>query len=288
MDGQPLRDIHVAASNAEQAAAWDGDEGAYWDEHARRFDEAIARHHERFLGVLDLAANSQVLDVGCGTGQSTRDSARRAPAGWALGVDLSARMLHVARREAAREGLHNVTFEQTDAQIHPFPTAGFDLVIARTAAMFFGDKPTAFANLARTLRPHGQLAMLVWQTAPRNEWVSCLMNAMAAGRDLPQPRPDGPHPFSLADPNQARELLDGTGFTNITFAAVEESMYFGHNSADAFKFVLGMLGWMLHNIDDSTRDQALSSLRRTLDDHERTDGVWYDSAAWIITARRGD
>ena len=65
-------------------------------------------------------------------------------------------------------------------------------------------------------------------------------------------------------------------------------MYFGRDGADAFSFVLGMLGWMLHNVDDSTRDQALSSLRRTLDDHERSDGVWYYSAAWIITARRGD
>ena len=288
MDGQPVRDIHVAASNTEQAAAWDGDEGAYWAEHARRFDDAIARHHERLLGVLELAADSRVLDIGCGTGQSTRDTARRAPAGSALGVDLSTRMLEVARRQAAHEGLHNVTFEQADVQVHPFPPAAFDLVISRTAAMFFGDKPTAFANLARALRSRGQLAMLVWQDAPRNEWVTCLMNAIAAGRDLPEPPPDGPHPFSMAEPNQVRDLLDSAGFTDVTFAAVKESMYFGPDGADAFGFVLGMLGWMLHGVDDATRDRARSSLRRTLDDHERGDAVWFDSAAWLITARRRD
>ena len=63
-------------------------------------------------------------------------------------------------------------------------------------------------------------------------------------------------------------------------------MYFGADSADTFSFVLGMLSWMLQGADDATRDRALSSFRRTLDDHEARDGVWYDSAAWPITARR--
>jgi SAM-dependent methyltransferase len=205
--------------------------------------------------------------------------------GSALGVDLSARMLEVARREAAREGLHNITFEQADAQIYPFPAAAFDLVIGRTSAMFFGDKPTALANLAQTLRPHGQLALLVWQAAPGNEWVTGLTSAMAGRRDLPLLPPDGPHPFSMADPDRVRSLLGSTGFTKIAFEPVNEPMYFGPDRDDAFSFVLGMLGWMLEGVDNATRDRALSSLRHTLDDHETGDGVWYDSAAWIITAR---
>ncbi|MFI0863965.1 class I SAM-dependent methyltransferase [Streptomyces smyrnaeus] len=41
-----------------------------------------------------------------------------------LGVDLSAPMLERARRDAAAEGLDNITFGQGDAQVHPFPTAG--------------------------------------------------------------------------------------------------------------------------------------------------------------------
>ena len=61
-----------------------------------------------------------MLDIGCGTGQTTRDAARAASAGSALGVDLSSRMLDYARRRAAEEGVTNVSFEQADAQIHPF------------------------------------------------------------------------------------------------------------------------------------------------------------------------
>src|SRR6266508_5916455 len=100
---------HVAPSNIDQAAAWDGDEGAYWAEHAQRFDESIAPHHRRLLAALELTEQTQALDVGCGTGQMTRDVARLAPSGSALGLDLSARMIDVARRAAAAEGLANAS-----------------------------------------------------------------------------------------------------------------------------------------------------------------------------------
>ena len=94
-----------------------------------------------------------MLDVGCGTGQTTRDAARAASAGSALGVDLSSRMLDYARHRAAEEGVTNVTFAQADAQIHPFEPGAYDVAISRTAAMFFGDHVAAFRNIGRALRP---------------------------------------------------------------------------------------------------------------------------------------
>lgn len=51
----------------------------------------------------------------------------------ALGVGNSHEMLEKARFRTAEEGLHNVTFEHGDAQVHRFPPAQFDLVISRSA-----------------------------------------------------------------------------------------------------------------------------------------------------------
>src|SRR5215470_2686546 len=146
--------LHVDPANAEQARAWDGDEGAYWAGNAGRFDRAVAAYHERFLAA---------ADIGCGTGQTTRDAARAAADGVALGVDLSGQMIALARRLAAGQGIANARFEQADAQIHPFPGHWFDAAISRTGTMFFADPAAAFANIARALRPGGGLAMLVWQ-----------------------------------------------------------------------------------------------------------------------------
>ena len=144
--------LQVHASNADQLRAWDGDEGAYWAEHAEHFDRSVAAYHERLLAAAAITGSDRVLDIGCGTGQTTRDAARAAPAARPLGVDLSARMLDYARRRAAEEGVTNATFEQVDAQIHPFPPESFDVAISRTGAMFFGDLAAAFTNIGRALR----------------------------------------------------------------------------------------------------------------------------------------
>src|SRR6516225_8501986 len=129
--------LHVDPANAEQARAWDGDEGAYWAGNAGRFDRAVAAYHERFLAAAVIGCADRVIDIGCGTGQTTRDAARAAADGRALGVDLSARMIERARRLAAEHEIANAAFEQADAQIHPFETEAFDVAISRTGTMFF-------------------------------------------------------------------------------------------------------------------------------------------------------
>jgi ubiquinone/menaquinone biosynthesis C-methylase UbiE len=155
--------LQADPTNAGQARAWDGDEGAYWAEHAQRFDRAVAGYHGRFMAACGIARGERVLDIGCGTGQTTFDAAEAAGNGSALGVDLSARMIELARRLAAGQGIGNVGFEQADAQIYPFPAGSFDVAISRTGTMFFGDPAAGFANIGRALRPGGRLVMLAWQ-----------------------------------------------------------------------------------------------------------------------------
>ena len=108
----------VAPANAEQLRAWDGDEGAYWADHAERFDRGVAAYHGLFLEDAAIADTDHVLDIGSGTGQTTRDAARLARSGMALGVDLSSRMIAYARQRAAAEQVHNARFEQADAFVY--------------------------------------------------------------------------------------------------------------------------------------------------------------------------
>ena len=106
-------------ANVEQAAAWNGDEGDRWTEHADRYDRAGRRHWQRFLDADLISPTDVVLDLGCGTGKSTRDAGRLAAQGSVLGLDLSLPMLELARERTAADGLENVTFVQADAQVHP-------------------------------------------------------------------------------------------------------------------------------------------------------------------------
>jgi len=145
--------LTVDPSNAEQVRAWDGDEGAYWADNADHFDRAVAAYLDSFLAAAGIRTTEHVLDIGCGTGQTTRDAARAAISGSAFGVDLSSRMIEHARRRSAREGVENARFEHADAQIHRFDPGAFDVAVSRTGAMFFGDLVAAFTNIGRALRP---------------------------------------------------------------------------------------------------------------------------------------
>jgi SAM-dependent methyltransferase len=196
--------LDVDPGNAEQARAWDGDEGAYWAGNADRFDKAVAAYHDRFLAAAAIGRADRVLDIGCGTGQTTLDAARAAADGLALGVDLSGQMIALARRLAARHGIANARFEQADAQIHPFPAASFDVAVSRTGTMFFADPAAAFTNIARALRPGGRLALLVWQGPQANEWIRELGGALAAGRDLPAPPAGARAPLPRPTPKRPR------------------------------------------------------------------------------------
>jgi SAM-dependent methyltransferase len=278
--------LAVDPTNTEQAQAWDGDEGAYWAENAELFDRALAAYHERFLAAAGIGRADRVLDIGCGTGQTTRDAARTAPDGTAVGVDLSGRMIELAGPLAAEQGIANVRFEQADAQIHPFPERSFDVGISRTGTMFFGDPTAAFANIARAIRTGGRLTMLVWQGLEPNEWIRELSGAVAAGRDLPAPPIGAPGPFAQADPDAVRAVLAAAGFADVELEGLRQPIWFGSNAEDAYAFVVGLMAWMLQGLNDAGRAQALANLLATLSAHDTGHGVFYESAAWLARATR--
>jgi ubiquinone/menaquinone biosynthesis C-methylase UbiE len=278
--------LPVDPGNREQLHAWDGDEGAYWAAHPDHFERALDRYDEAFSAAAAAGAADRVLDVGCGTGKTTRNAARAATDGSVLGVDLSSAMLAVARQRATAEGLHNVRFEQADAQIHLFEPGSFDVAMGCTSVMFFGDRVAGLANIGRALRPGGRLVQLTWQPFPQQEWIREFSTALAAGRGLPTPPPEAPGPFTLADPEVIRSVVDAAGYTDLTLEDHREPMWFGADADDAYALVLGLLGWMLEGLDDAGRAAAQDALRATIDTHVTPDGVVYDSAAWIIRATR--
>ena len=287
--GEPAtgEDGMIGVANVEMAKAWE-EEGERWAEHAERYDATVRRHSRRLLEAARIAAGDRVLDIGCGCGETTREAARIAVSGLALGVDLSARMLERARERARSEGLTNVRFEQADAQVYPFEREAFDLAISRLGAMFFADPVAAFRNIGCGLRPGGRLALLSWQELKKNEWLLAVRGALAMGRALPEPPVGAPGPFGLAEADRVRRILAEAGFEEIDLDEVHEPVCFGREADEAFGFVrtTGQVKGLLDDLDEPTATRALEALRSTLAAHETREGVLLDSRAWLITARR--
>ena len=279
-----MTDVHP--SNADAATAWDGATGDIWTDNADLFDAGVARYLKPFLDAAGIEPTTHVLDVGCGNGLTTREAARLASAGSVTGVDLSTRMLDQARRRAAADGLANVSFVQADVQIADLGEARYDRVISRNGVMFFGDPVAAFANLARALKPGGRMVLLVWQPMSENPWFTAFREAVAVGRELPMPPPEGPGPFALGDPDRVRALLTAAGFGEPDLVGIREPMYYGPDVARAEQYVQAVLGGLLTELDDAARAEAEAGLRATLEEHLGPEGVTYPSAMWIVTAHR--
>jgi SAM-dependent methyltransferase len=252
------------------------------------YDAELRLHNEVLRRACGIRRHDHVLDIGCGTGQTTREAARMAIAGSALGVDLSAQMIDRAREIAQAERLRNVTFERADAQVHPFPRKHFDLTISRFGTMFFNHPVAAFANIGRALRPAGRLVMLVWQSHERNEWDVAIHRSLEGPAGHAAVAPDGPGPFSLADPTTVERIMDAAGFADVTFTDVQKPVYYGTDVAAALGWVRGFTSTndVLERLDPLAAHRALERLREMLAAHGSGDGIWFDSRAWIVTARR--
>jgi SAM-dependent methyltransferase len=252
------------------------------------YDAELTRYSAVLRQAWAVQPHDRVLDVGCGTGQTTREAARMAPAGGALGVDLSAPAIARARKLARAEGLRNVTFECVDAQAHGFAQGYFDLAISRFGTMFFDDPVAAFGNLGRALRPAGRLVMVVWQAADRNEWDVAIRQALAGPAWPTAVAGDRPDPFSLADPTTVEGILRAAGFADVGLTDVHEPVYYGADATAAVAWVrgFGCTNEFLKRLDPTAAARALARLRDVLAARMSDEGVWFDSRAWIVTARR--
>src|SRR4051794_3647788 len=119
-----------------------------------------------------------VLEVGAGTGVVTRAMAAALPPQTAMtATDLNPAMLE---RAAAIGVAREVEWRQADVSQLPFPDATFDAVVCQFAVMFFPDKPGAFSEVRRVLRPGGLFLFNVWDRLSENEFAETVDSAVAA------------------------------------------------------------------------------------------------------------
>lgn len=218
--------------NADQAAFWGGDAGDKWVRHQAMLDHQMQPVLDGVLSRAGLAAGLRVLDVGCGTGQSSLQAAELVgPGGHVLGADVSAPMLDLARNRA--EGSPQVSFLQADVAVHGFDAASFDQVISRFGVMFFADPVMAFANIARAMKPGAQLTFASWGAIERNPWFT--LPARVARAEIgvpPKSDPDAPGPFAFRDIAKVENILRAAGLREVRGEAVDMDLTLPGGAAD--------------------------------------------------------
>ena len=116
-------------------------------------------HLEWGLPVLErlpLAGDETVLDIGCGTGRLTEKLLDRLPRGRAIGIDISANMLAVAREYLRPTFASRIQLVFADAAALPFDACA-DAVFSTATFHWVLDHARLFRSIHAALRPGGRL-----------------------------------------------------------------------------------------------------------------------------------
>ena len=137
----------------------------------------------------------RVLEIAAGTGVLTAELVATLPEADVTATDLNAAMVEFGSRRAP-----GATWRQADALSLSFDDGEFDVVMCQFGVMFFPDKPAAFREMRRVLRPGGTVLFSTWATIDTHGFGAALLAA------IERAFPDDPPTFLVAVPHGYPDL----------------------------------------------------------------------------------
>ena len=282
--------------------AWAGDRVARWLSQAEGLERQLAPVSEVLFAAAALAPGERVLDVGCGTGPTTREAAAAVgPEGAVTGLDVSADMLAAAAGIAVPPGAAPITWTTADVVGWSPREGAFDVVLSRFGVMFFSDPQVAFARLATATRSGGRLAVAVWAHRDESALFAVPLHATLAvrrahgvGDTASMPADGGPGDVgasSLGDVPAALALLAAAGWDGVGATPHQLAMPFGGGldpriAAEAAAD-FGPTRLALEGLDDVVRADAVDAIATAFEAHVDDDGhVVLGGSVLVLTATR--
>jgi len=254
----------------------------FWSEFwpkRERFTESVT---PLLLRALDLRPGERILDIGCGGGPATSAAAAAVGgAGSAVGADISAPLIELARSRVAAKGLTNVSFQIRDVQQERIEGGPFDVAMSQFGVMFFDEPRTAFANIRGHIISGGRLGFACWQSTAENPWfIGPALKDFVPAPPQPAPGKSPTGPFAFADSDYVRGILQAAGFADIAVASHEYEIEAPENAIidDAQLVFLG--------VPQEKMPQARTAVDRHMTRFRRPSGLCrYPLAVQIFTAR---
>jgi len=195
-------------------------------EHLVEFYDRVAPEYDAWAGglhgrvaakLVDVAAprrGDAVLDVGCGTGLVTHLLAETVGAkGSVVGIDLSARMLDLARARARP----NTKFMAMAAEHLVFRASSFDLITYGQSLPYLADPVASLEEAVRLLRPGGRVALSLHRRSLQTEAQDLfyqVLGDLAVRHHLRVPE-HSPERSVYGEPENLPRLLDEFGFEKV-------------------------------------------------------------------------
>ena len=223
----------------QQKAAWD-DSADGWRRWWPTFERAAQTVNDRLVELAGLRAGDRVLDIATGSGEPALTAARAVgPSGRVIAVDMSPRMLAIARERVDAAGLTNVELVESDAESLRLDAHSFDAALCRWGLMFMTDLDGVLRAMHRALKAGGRFATAVWSVADKVPICGLARDAIRRITGIVPP-PNAPDPTKLADTSILERALAAAGFRDVTIEG--KVVTFEFPSPDAFADFRGQIG----------------------------------------------
>ena len=168
-------------------------------------------------------SDSNVIDVGCGTGAATRYVANIVSSpGSVTGVDINAGMIEVAKSLPKGPGMLVDWYECSAFEL-PFEKNTFNVAISAQTIQFLDDRAKALSEMSRVLKPNGQLAISTWCSIEKNPYFDALVKAVS--KYLGAETASGLEAaFTLTSSSEIKNLLAEAGLKSSTVEAFEVNL----------------------------------------------------------------
>lgn len=231
---------------------------------------------DAMIDMAGIGAGDRVLDVAAGAGeQSLRIARRVGPRGHVLATDIAPELLDRAARDAAAEGLDQVSTQELDGEaVDTLPAGTFDAVVSRVGLIYFPDQQRALRGMRQALRAGGRVSAVVYSTPAANAFFSIPVGIIRSRAQLPPPAPGQPGPFSLGGDGVLAEALQSAGFTEVEVRAVPSPVRLP-SAAECVAFQkesFGALHQMMRTLTPAEREETWQEIVEALRQFEGDDG----------------
>lgn len=191
-----------------------------WDLVAAGYAETTMQMFAQFADLAieasKLKPEAVVLDVACGPGTLALRCADQASR--IHGIDFSQAMLDCFAERIEQEGHRHIDIHCGDAQQLPYADNSFDAAFSLFGLMFFPDRNKGFAEIYRTLKPGGTIAVTSWAPVDQSPAMQLMFGALRAIKpELPEPQRAID---TLENPKRFEQEMRSAGFRNIEVRSV--------------------------------------------------------------------
>ena len=278
--------------NKNQRDFWSGKGGDIWVERQNAMDTMLGPLGEAALNKLNLNEGENVLDIGCGCGNTTLNIAKRiSPDGQVTGLDISKPMLKSAKESANEMSISNASFNCVDVQTDDIGEEVYSAAFSRFGVMFFEDPIAAFHNINKSLITGASLSFVCWQSPALNPWQSLFIEAVKKYVDLPSPPPRSPSPFAFMESEYVSSILEESNFQNIMIEGheAEVNMFSGRSLSDSVKDYISInpvVSGMLKDSTEQEKTEIINSAIEAFSPYYSAKGLMFPSATWLVTTTK--